>query len=201
MTDYLEVSEPRPHVRQILLNRPERMNAMSFDTVTPLRDALRDAGDENDCWVVILTGSGAGFCSGLDLEDAGMPPNSEGLPLSRMAIRAMEHFSDLVPIMRGMPQPVIAAINGPAIGGGMCLSMGADIRVAAQSAYWRAAGINGDDRRGRDTVEANGKIGLKQRVGGFGVVIFDSGEKLLKAAIELNVVGVDGHGRARRATR
>lgn len=142
MTSYLEVSEPRPHVRQLTLNRPERMNAMSFDTVTPLRDALREAGEDNDTWVVILTGSGAGFCSGLDLEDAGMPPNSEGLPLSRMAIRAMEHFSDLVPIMRGMPQPVIGAINGPAIGGGMCLSLGADIRVAAASAYWRAAGIN-----------------------------------------------------------
>ena len=142
MTSYLEVSEPRPHVRQLTLNRPERMNAMSFDTVTPLRDALRDAGEDNDAWVVILTGSGAGFCSGLDLEDAGMPPNSVGLPLSRMAMRAMEHFSELVPIMRGLPQPVIAAVNGPAIGGGMCLSLGADIRVAARSAYWRAAGIN-----------------------------------------------------------
>lgn len=142
MTSYLEVSEPRPHVRQLTLNRPERMNAMSFDTVTPLRDALREAGEDHDTWVVILTGAGAGFCSGLDLEDAGIPPGTDGLPLSRLAIRAMEHFSDLIPIMRGLPQPVIAAVNGPAIGGGMCLSMGADIRLAAESAYWRAAGIN-----------------------------------------------------------
>src|SRR5215212_3955694 len=142
MSEYLEVSEPRPHVRQLTLNRPERMNAMSFDTVTPLRDGLRAAADDNDIWVVILTGAGEGFCSGLDLEDAGVPPNAEGLPLSRLAMRAMEHFSQLVPIMRSLPQPVIAAVNGPAIGGGMCLSMGADIRVAGESAYWRAAGIN-----------------------------------------------------------
>lgn len=47
MTSYLEVSEPRPHVRQLTLNRPERMNAMSFDTVTPLRDALREVGEDN----------------------------------------------------------------------------------------------------------------------------------------------------------
>ena len=142
MSEYLEVSEPRPHVRQLTLNRPERMNAMSFDTVTPLRDALRAVADENDTWVVILTGAGDGFCSGLDLEDAGVPPNADGLPLSRMARRAMEHFAQLVPILRSLPQPVIAAVNGPAIGGGMCLSLGADIRVAAESAYWRAAGIN-----------------------------------------------------------
>ena len=133
MTSYLEVSEPRPHVRQLTLNRPDRMNAMSFDTVTPLRDALREAGEDHDTWVVILTGAGAGFCSGLDLEDAGIPPGTDGLPLSRLAIRAMEHFSDLIPIMRALPQPVIAAVNRP---------LGADTRVAAESAYWRAAGIN-----------------------------------------------------------
>jgi enoyl-CoA hydratase len=139
---YVEVSEPRPHVRQIALNRPERMNAMSFDTIVPLREAFEAVGHDNDIWAVVLTGTGDGFCSGLDLEDAGVPPHADGLTLSRLAIRAMEYFSDLVTQMRKLPQPVIAAVNGPAIGGGMCLSMGTDIRIAGQSAYWRAAGIN-----------------------------------------------------------
>jgi enoyl-CoA hydratase len=139
---YVEVSEPRPHVRQIALNRPERMNAMSFDTIVPLREALEAAGHDNDTWVVVLTGLGEGFCSGLDLDDAGVPPHADGLTLSRLAIRAMEYFGDLVPQMRKLPQPVIGAVNGPAIGGGMCLSMGTDIRIAGASAYWRAAGIN-----------------------------------------------------------
>ena len=136
------VEKPRPHVRVVTLNRPERMNALSFETVVPLHDALQEVGADNDCRVVILTGAGAGFCSGLDLEEAGVPPNIEGLPMSRIAIRAMETMADIVPALRALPQPVIAAINGPAIGGGMCLAVGADIRIAGHSAIFRNAGIN-----------------------------------------------------------
>lgn len=142
MAAYVEITEPRPHVRQVTMDRPERMNAMSFDTVAPLREALVEVGADNDCWVVVLTGAGDGFCSGLDLEDAGIPPGGDGLALSRLALLAMEYMADLVPLMRSLRPPVIAAVNGAAVGGGMCLSLGADIRLAAESAYWRAAGIN-----------------------------------------------------------
>lgn len=139
---YVLVDKPRPHIGRITLNRPERMNAMSFDTVVPLRDAIAEVARDNDTWVVILTGAGDGFCSGLDLTDHGMPPNCDGLPMSRIAIRAMEFMADLIPALRAMPQPVIAAVNGAAIGGGFCLCLGADIRIAGESAYFRNAGIN-----------------------------------------------------------
>jgi enoyl-CoA hydratase len=139
---YVLVETPRPHVRWIRLNRPERLNALSFETVVPLHEALAAVGADNDCWVAVLTGAGRGFCSGLDLEDAGLPPNIAGLPMSRIAIRAMETMSGLVPRLREMPQPVIAAVNGPAHGGGFCLALGADIRIAGESATFRAAGIN-----------------------------------------------------------
>ncbi len=142
MPPYVHVTEPHPHVAVITLDRPERMNAMSFDTVGPLYAAIADVAARNHVWAVILRGAGDAFCAGLDLQDHGVPPGVDGLPMSRIAIRAMSYMSDLVPALRAMPQPVIAAIHGPAYGGGMCLALGADIRIAGRSARFRGAGIN-----------------------------------------------------------
>src|SRR5262245_58578886 len=65
---YVLVEKPRPHVSVVTLNRPERMNAMSFETVGPLYEALEHVAADNDTWAVVLTGAGRGFCAGLDLE-------------------------------------------------------------------------------------------------------------------------------------
>jgi len=139
---YVRVEKPRPHVAVITMDRPERMNSMSFDLAMPLHGAFDEVAADNDVGCVILTGAGRGFCSGADTEDTEPPPNIEGLTLTRIATRAMSILADLVPKMRRMPQPVICAVNGAAVGGGMCLSLGADIRLAGESAYFRAAGIN-----------------------------------------------------------
>jgi enoyl-CoA hydratase len=139
---YIRIEKPQAHTRVIVMDRPERMNSMSFDLVMPLHDALDEVAKDNDTWSVILTGTGRGFCSGADTSDVEPPPNIEGMTLTRIATRAMTILADLVPKMRRMPQPVICAVNGAAIGGGMCLSLGADVRIAAESAYFRAAGIN-----------------------------------------------------------
>lgn len=135
------VDHPRPHVARVTLNRPERLNAMSIDLVLALDGVLEDIAAENETWVVVLTGAGRGFCSGLDLEDHGVVPGIDGLTVGRIAQRAMRVYSRLVPRLRRMPQPVIAAVNGPAYGGGMCLALGADIRLAARSAVFNATGI------------------------------------------------------------
>jgi len=135
------VEKPRPHVSLIRLNRPHRLNAMSFGLMTALYEALKQVAADNSTWVVILTGEGRGFCSGLDLEDPGMIPGIENMALSRVGIVAMTHFSRIIPAMRDIPQPIIAAVNGPAYGGGMCLSLGADVRFAAESAEFNATGI------------------------------------------------------------
>ena len=140
--DVVIVDRPRPHTAVIRMNRPERMNSMAFELMIPLADALDEVDSDNDITCVVLTGNGDGFCSGADTRDTMPPPNIEGMQLSGIASRAMSTLADLVPRLRKMNKPVIAAINGAAIGGGMCLTLGADIRLAGESAYFRAAGIN-----------------------------------------------------------
>lgn len=144
MTDtppFVLIEHPRPHVALVSMHRPDRLNALSIDLVSELHDVLTAVAEENDTWVVVLTGSGRAFSSGLDLKDYGIVPNIDGLQVGRIAQRAMRHYSRLVPLLRRMPQPVIAAVNGPAYGGGMCLSLGADLRFAAQSAVFNSTGI------------------------------------------------------------
>ena len=136
------IDQPRPHTTVITLNRPERMNSMAFELMIPLHEAFAEVAENNDTTCVVLTGAGSGFCSGADTQSGEPPPNIDGLTLSRIATKAMSILADLVPAMQRMPQPVICAVNGAAIGGGLCLALGADIRIAGESAYFRAAGIN-----------------------------------------------------------
>jgi enoyl-CoA hydratase len=135
------VDHPEPHVAVVTLNRPDRLNALSIDLALALDETLAAVGDENDTWVVVLTGAGRGFCSGLDLKDYGVLPGIDGLTVGRIAQRSMRAYSRLVLTLRRIPQPVIAAVNGPAYGGGMCLALAADLRVAARSAVFNATGI------------------------------------------------------------
>jgi enoyl-CoA hydratase len=139
---FVLIDKPRPMVTLVTLNRPERMNAMAFDVMAPLRKALREVGRDNDTRVVVLTGAGHGFCSGADLEDPGTLPDADGLTLPTMALRSMELLDEVVRTLRKLHQPVIAAVNGAAVGGGFCLSLAADLRIASDTAFFRAAGIN-----------------------------------------------------------
>ena len=139
---FVLIDRPRPGIALVTLNRPERMNAMAFDVMIPFREALETLSYDNDVRVVVITGAGHGFCSGADLEDPGTMPRIDGLTLTSIARRALELLDDVILTLRRMHQPVIGAINGAAIGGGLCLSLATDIRIASESAYFRAAGIN-----------------------------------------------------------
>src|ERR1700756_2019976 len=118
------------------------MNSMAFDVMVPLKAALEKVTYDNSVRVVVLTGAGRGFSSGADHKSAGEVPHTEGLTRPTYALRSMQILDDVILALRRMHQPVIAAVNGAAIGGGLCLALATDIRVASHGAYFRAAGIN-----------------------------------------------------------
>lgn len=136
------VDRPRPEVAVVTLNRPERMNSMAFDVMVPLKAALDELTHDNSVRAVVLTGAGRGFSSGADHKSAGSVPHVAGLTRPTFALRSMEVLDDVILAIRKLHQPVIAAVNGAAIGGGLCLALACDIRVAAEGSYFRAAGIN-----------------------------------------------------------
>ncbi|QRY44030.1 enoyl-CoA hydratase [Mycolicibacterium boenickei] len=140
--EFVLVDRPRPNVALVTLNRPERMNSMAFDVMVPLKDVLEELRYDNSVRVVVLTGAGRGFSSGADHKSAGSVPHVAGLTRPTYALRSMEILDDVILALRRLHQPVIAAVNGAAIGGGLCLALACDVRVAAEGAYFRAAGIN-----------------------------------------------------------
>ena len=115
---------------------------MAFDVMVPLKEVLENLSYDNAVRVVVLTGAGKGFSSGADHKSAGSVPHVQGLTRPTYALRSMQILDDVILALRRLHQPVIAAVNGAAIGGGLCLALAADIRVASQGAYFRAAGIN-----------------------------------------------------------
>jgi enoyl-CoA hydratase len=151
MAGTVRVERPagREQVALVTLDRPERLNAMSHELVADLHRALEEVGQDNSCRVVVITGAGRGFCAGLDLKGTGPAPNSEGLGRPQQSMKAQQHIARLIPRMRSLPQPVIAAVNGPAAGGGLAVALGSDIRIAAESARFNVAfvriGLSGCD--------------------------------------------------------
>ena len=141
MGSLVVVDNPEPGVAVVTLNRPDRLNAMSIDLVIELHDALEAVGADNAVRAIVLTGAGRGFCSGLDLKDYGIIPNIDGLQVGQIAQRSMRYYSRLVPQIRHLRQPVIAAVNGAAFGGGMCLTLACELRIASDAAVFNATGI------------------------------------------------------------
>jgi enoyl-CoA hydratase len=139
----------RPGITQITLNRPERLNAMNHALVSGLYDALDELSDDRSCRVILLTGNGRGFCAGLDLSEGASPPTTESMGRAQAGMTVQKMIAGLVPKMRSVPQPIIAAVNGPASGGGLALALASDVRVAAMSARFNVAfirvGLSGCD--------------------------------------------------------
>ncbi|GFG51778.1 enoyl-CoA hydratase [Mycolicibacterium agri] len=130
----LELNYPRPDIAVVTLNRPGKLNALSYQLVESLHATLDEIGANDECRVVVLTGAGRGFCSGLDLTDPNPPGAGRGLEFPRSGMRWQERIADLTARIHRLRQPVIAAVNGPAYGGGLGIAAACDIRLASESA-------------------------------------------------------------------
>lgn len=135
------ITEPEPGIAVLTLNRPSRLNAMTVELVDSLHRALDVIAPRHDIRVAILTGAGRGFCAGLDLGGYGTTTMGRGRGRVEAGFATQKHIASLIPHMRSLPQPIVAAVNGPAAGGGFALVLGSDIRIAAQSARFNAAFI------------------------------------------------------------
>lgn len=92
---HLELTYPRPDIAVLTLNRPEKLNALSYELVEDLHAALDGIRANNDCRVVVLTGAGRRFCSGLDLTDPSPPEAGRGTEFPRSGMRWQERIADL----------------------------------------------------------------------------------------------------------
>jgi len=131
----LVLSRREGAVLTLTLNRPEKSNALDPDLVKQLSAALKAAEADTTLSVVVLTGAGSSFCAGLDLE----------LLLTWTTAQTLAHLDAVTKVFRrvwSLPQPVIAAVNGPAIAGGFDLAAFCDIRLAAKGAVFGQAEIN-----------------------------------------------------------
>jgi enoyl-CoA hydratase len=130
----------QPEIAVVRLNRPHRLNALTPDMVDLFDATLRDLSANVDCRVVVVvTGTGRGFCAGLDLGD--MVEQDRIDESIGHVLRTQERFAAIVRATRGLRQPVIAAVNGAAAGAGLALVLGCDIRLAAESAAFYVAAV------------------------------------------------------------
>lgn len=135
----LLVTQPLEGVTQLTLNRSERLNALDGALVRALSAELDRIAADRSCRVVLLTGAGRAFCAGLDLQGYDDGSFSDAHPLG--ILDRQREIADLTWKLHTLPQPVIAAVNGAAAGGGLALVCAADVRIAATPAIFKVSFI------------------------------------------------------------
>jgi len=136
----LSVEPYGPGVVVLRLERPERLNAINEVMVRELHEACERIAQDREVRVVVLTGAGRGFCSGIDMRDFG-PAMLEPSDPAIDRLRFQERMASLPKAIRELPQPVVAAVNGPAVGGGLALCLAADVRLCSASASFGNAAV------------------------------------------------------------
>jgi len=124
---------------RITLNRPDVMNAWDKQFGLDLLAAVEEAASDDEVRAVVITGAGRAFSSGADLR-AGFDPTPEGHPDVQTVLH--ERYHPIIVGIRRMPKPVLAAVNGPAVGIGCSLALACDLIIARESAYFLLAFVN-----------------------------------------------------------
>lgn len=127
----LEIREP---IAVLTLNRPEVLNSLNVETAQEARRALAAVRENSAIRALIVTGAGRAFCAGAELDDNFSGVNSESSVSDTLNENMQEHFNPWVRDIESLPIPVIAAVNGVAVGAGVGIALAADITIAAQSA-------------------------------------------------------------------
>ncbi len=145
-------------IATLTLNRPDRLNAFTIPMISGLTAGIEDARDDNEIRVIVITGAGRGFCSGLDLA---AQAGGQGLGSDGAERRVRIGGPNLPTLMLSLDKPTIASINGPAIGWGFELALLCDIRIASDKA------VLGDMHVKRGLVPDNGGHWLLPRLIGW----------------------------------
>ncbi|KUI41717.1 enoyl-CoA hydratase [Mycobacterium sp. GA-1199] len=139
MTETLIVDRDRPGVVVLQLNRPKQLNAINEVMRDELSHTFAEIGVDTSVNVVVLTGAGRGFCAGIDVRNFGSPMEASAPAIERM--RFQEAMAALPQAIRALPQPVVAAVNGPCVGAGLALCLASDIRICSTAATFGNAAI------------------------------------------------------------
>jgi 2-(1,2-epoxy-1,2-dihydrophenyl)acetyl-CoA isomerase len=126
-------------VGRLTLNRPQTLNAWTAEFGRELRQVIVEDAADPAVRAVLITGAGRGFSSGADLK-AGFDPAEDGMPDIRKELHEIYHPA--IAGVRRLPKPVVAAVNGPAVGIGCSLALACDLVLAAESAYFGLAFVN-----------------------------------------------------------
>ncbi|WTW93999.1 enoyl-CoA hydratase-related protein [Streptomycetaceae bacterium NBC_01309] len=132
---YAAIERPADGVALVRLNRPDRLNALSPSLVSDVCTAFRTLNRERGIRAIVLTGAGRGFCSGADLSGEPDPaPDAEDRGKVGLVYRTQEHLVDMILAVHECEKPVIAAVHGAAVGGGLALALASDLRIADTTA-------------------------------------------------------------------
>ena len=126
----IEIETTPAGVRYVTLNKPERMNALTYQMIRELRTAIEDARLDMAVRCVVLRGNGRGFCAGDNLKGMG----DVGPEVDQMSRYLTYGYTSAVKAIRGLPKPVVASVHGPALGAGFELSLASDFRIVAAGA-------------------------------------------------------------------